>query len=75
VAASALKAGIVNKVCYFIAPKFLGANDGIPVFSGTGPEKIRDAFELDRVTTRQFGADILVTGYLDRDGLLKRQVG
>ncbi|MCG8619836.1 MAG: bifunctional diaminohydroxyphosphoribosylaminopyrimidine deaminase/5-amino-6-(5-phosphoribosylamino)uracil reductase RibD [Desulfobacterales bacterium] len=71
VAASALKAGIVNKVCYFIAPKFLGANDGIPVFNGTGPEKIRDAFELSRVTTRQFGADILVTGYLDRDGLLR----
>lgn len=66
VAASALNAGIVNKVCYFIAPKFLGGDDGIPVFSGKGPEYIRDAFELDRVSTRSFDPDILVTGYLDR---------
>ena len=66
VASSALKAGIVNKVCYFVAPKFLGSNDGIPVFSGTGPEKIKDAFVLDRVTTRLFGTDVLVTGYLDK---------
>ena len=66
VAASALKAGIVNKVCYFVAPKFLGSNDGIPVFNGTGPEQIKDAFVLDRVSTRLFGTDVLVTGYLDR---------
>lgn len=66
VAASALVAGIVNKVCYFLAPKFLGGNDGIPVFKGQGPEKIKDAFELNRVSTRHFSADILVTGYLDR---------
>jgi len=65
VAASALRSGIVNKVCYFLAPKFLGGNDGIPVFSGRGPEKIKDAFELSRVTTRFFGSDILMTGYLE----------
>jgi diaminohydroxyphosphoribosylaminopyrimidine deaminase/5-amino-6-(5-phosphoribosylamino)uracil reductase len=68
VAASALKAGVVNKVCYFLAPKFLGSNDGIPVFSGTGPEQIKDAFVLDRVSTKVFGTDILVTGYLDKTG-------
>lgn len=65
VAASALAAGIVNKVCYFLAPKILGGNDGIPVFKGSGPEKIKDVFELVRVTTRQFGSDMLVTGYLE----------
>lgn len=65
VAASALAAGIVNKVCYFLAPKILGGNDGIPVFKGSGPEKIKDVFELVRVTTRQLGSDMLVTGYLE----------
>ncbi|WP_321491642.1 bifunctional diaminohydroxyphosphoribosylaminopyrimidine deaminase/5-amino-6-(5-phosphoribosylamino)uracil reductase RibD [uncultured Desulfobacter sp.] len=65
VAASALAAGIVNKVCYFLAPKIMGGNDGIPVFNGPGPEKIKEVFELARVTTRQFGSDILVTGYIE----------
>jgi len=65
VAASALAAGIVNKVCYFLAPKIMGGNDGIPVFNGSGPEKIKDVFELARVTTRQFGSDMLVTGYIE----------
>ncbi|WP_035242614.1 bifunctional diaminohydroxyphosphoribosylaminopyrimidine deaminase/5-amino-6-(5-phosphoribosylamino)uracil reductase RibD [Desulfobacter vibrioformis] len=65
IAASALAAGIVNKVCYFLAPKIMGSNDGIPVFNGPGPEKIKDVFELARVTTRHFGSDILVTGYIE----------
>ncbi len=65
VAASALVAGIVNKVCYFLAPKIMGGNDGIPVFKGSGPEKIKDVFELARVSTRKFGSDILVTGYIE----------
>jgi len=65
VAASALAAGIVNKVCYFLAPKIMGGNDGIPVFRGVGPEKIGDVFELARVSTRRFGSDMLVTGYIE----------
>lgn len=65
VAASALAAGIVNKVCYFLAPKIMGGNDGIPVFNGSGPEKIKDVFELARVSTRRFGSDMLVTGYIE----------
>ena len=64
VAASALKAGIVNKVCWFLAPKFLGGSDGTPVFKGAGPELIKDAFELEQATYRTLGKDILVTGYL-----------
>ncbi len=65
VSAAALKAGIVNKVCYFIAPKILGGSDGLPVFSGEGPEKIRDVIALSRVTTQGFGSDLLVTGYIN----------
>ncbi len=64
VAGSALKAGIVNKVQFFLAPKFLGGSDGIPVFQGKGPELIKDAFELKRSNVIQFDNDILVQGYL-----------
>jgi diaminohydroxyphosphoribosylaminopyrimidine deaminase/5-amino-6-(5-phosphoribosylamino)uracil reductase len=66
VAGSALKAGIVNKVLFFIAPKFLGSSDGIPMFEGKGPDLIKDAFELTRLTVNQFDTDMLVQGYLDR---------
>ena len=64
VAAAALKEGIVNKVLFFLAPKFLGGSDGIPVFDGTGPEKIKDAFELKQMDVKMFDNDVLITGYL-----------
>ena len=64
VASSALKEGIVNKVCYFMAPKILGGSDGFPVFDGTGPEKINQAFVLTKVDVKRFDEDILVQGYI-----------
>ena len=64
VAGSALKAKIVNKMLFFLAPKFLGSSDGIPVFEGKGPELIKDAFELKDMNITQFDTDILVQGYL-----------
>lgn len=64
VAGSALKAGIVNKVLFFLAPKFLGASDGFPVFQGRGPERMADAFELTDTDVTRFDNDILVSGYL-----------
>lgn len=64
VAGSALKAGIVNKVLFFLAPVFLGGSDGIPVFSGRGPALIQDAFRLERVNVKRFDTDMLVQGYL-----------
>lgn len=73
VAASALKAGIVNKVCWFVAPKFLGGNDGIPVFRGAGPEYIKDAFVLKKAEHRSVGADFMVTGYLEKSFVSRRE--
>lgn len=64
VAAGALQEGIVNKVLFFLAPKLLGGNDGVSVFHGAGPEKIKDAFELKQVGVERLGNDLLVTGYL-----------
>ncbi len=64
VAFSAMDAGIVNKVCYFMAPKFLGGHDGIPVFNGKGSEKIDQAFSLEKMSLERFDEDILVQGYL-----------
>ena len=64
VAGSVLNAGIVNKVLFFFAPKFLGGSDGIPMFEGRGPKLIKDAFELKDMNITRFDNDILVQGYL-----------
>lgn len=64
VAGSALRAGIVNKVLFFLAPRILGGSDGIPVFAGRGPEMIQQAFELKNMDVVMFDNDILVKGYL-----------
>ena len=64
VAGSVLKAGIVNKVLFFLAPKFLGGSDGTPIFEGKGPLLIKDAFKLKDVIVTQFDDDILIKGYL-----------
>ena len=63
---SALKAGIVDKVLLFFAPKLLGGNDGIPFCNGQGPEKMSRAIHLTDIRTRWFENDILIEGHLGK---------
>ncbi|MCI8668822.1 MAG: bifunctional diaminohydroxyphosphoribosylaminopyrimidine deaminase/5-amino-6-(5-phosphoribosylamino)uracil reductase RibD [Lachnospiraceae bacterium] len=63
--ASALRAGIVNKVYAYIAPKFImGENARSPV-EGSGIELMKDALCLKRMQSEWIGPDLLVTGYID----------
>lgn len=64
VAAAALKAGIVDKVLFFYAPKILGGDDGVPMCGGPGPEKMRESLPLHRMEVDRVGTDLLVSGYL-----------
>jgi diaminohydroxyphosphoribosylaminopyrimidine deaminase / 5-amino-6-(5-phosphoribosylamino)uracil reductase len=64
VSGSALQAGVVNKVLFFIAPKILGGDDGIPVYSGQGPELMKECLHLQDVDVSMFEEDLLVRGYL-----------
>ncbi|MFO7748481.1 MAG: bifunctional diaminohydroxyphosphoribosylaminopyrimidine deaminase/5-amino-6-(5-phosphoribosylamino)uracil reductase RibD [Desulfobacteraceae bacterium] len=61
---SFLSAGLVNKMLCFLAPKFLGGDDGVPVCSGRGAKFMKDAYQLHQVETRMFDSDILIQGYL-----------
>ena len=63
VAGSALADGIVDKVAIFYAPKLLASDQGIPMCRGEGPEMMRDALALQRVSVSRVGEDILVEGY------------
>lgn len=61
-AAQALRYKIADRAAVFIAPKFLGGDDGSGVFSGVGCTKMNNAVQLKDINVRHFGDDILVEG-------------
>lgn len=62
--ASALKAGIVDKVIYFIAPKIIGGSDAKTAIGGKGIAHMKDAMNLNNIEIKQMGHDIVMEGYL-----------
>lgn len=64
-AASLLRAGLVDKVAHFIAPAYIGG-DGVPSMGGLGVRDVGKALRLTGVKTRRAGCDIVVEGYIER---------
>jgi len=64
VIASALAAGVVDKINFFYAPKITGGDDGVPICKGPGAAFIRDCIHLDNITMRQFDNDMMIEGYI-----------
>jgi len=64
--ASALNAGLVDKVAFFYAPKILGGDDGVPICKGPGPLKMRDCIPVTDVRVQCFGQDVMIEGYLTK---------
>ena len=64
VAASAIKAGIVDKICFFYAPKILGSDDGVPICAGPGPELMSQSITVKDITVRRFDDDVMIEGYI-----------
>jgi diaminohydroxyphosphoribosylaminopyrimidine deaminase/5-amino-6-(5-phosphoribosylamino)uracil reductase len=64
--ASALKAGIVDKVVLFIAPMLMSGRDSLCSIGGISPAKLSKAIKLHDVTTRFVGQDIMIEGYVQR---------
>jgi diaminohydroxyphosphoribosylaminopyrimidine deaminase/5-amino-6-(5-phosphoribosylamino)uracil reductase len=65
VAGAFLRAGLVDKASFFIAPLILGA-DALGAVGGAGPLNVGEATRLRDVETQRHGDDIEVTGYLDK---------
>ena len=57
---SALKAGIVNHIYSYVAPKIFGGEKALGPVSGAGAEQVADAFQLCRSGTQILGDDILI---------------
>lgn len=66
-AAAFLENGLIDKLSLFIAPILIGGRTAIPAIGGIGVDRIAEAIRPQRVEVEQIGADLLITGYFDRD--------
>lgn len=63
-AASALRAGVVNRLRLYIAPRLLGGNDAKGVIGGTCPPRLSQALSLSRLSVKKAGVDLMIDGTL-----------
>lgn len=64
VAASALKAGAVDKILFFYAPKILGG-DGRVMIDNLNIHRVSQARVVRRLSVHRFDGDLMVSGYLE----------
>ncbi len=64
--ASAVAAGLVDKVACFIAPRLLGGERALTGLEGEGVEEVTRGWVLEDMTCQSLGADLLVQGSLQR---------
>ncbi len=62
----ALREGVVDKVIFYIAPKFLCGNDAKAVVDGKAISSLADATSLHDVTIRKVGDDLCVEGSIGK---------
>jgi diaminohydroxyphosphoribosylaminopyrimidine deaminase/5-amino-6-(5-phosphoribosylamino)uracil reductase len=63
-AASALRAGVIDRVAFFVAPKIVGA--GLSAVEGMETKLIRHAISLKDLTATRVGSDLLIEGSPER---------
>ncbi len=64
--AAFLKAGLIDRVMVFVAPKIIGGSSGYGIFAGEGVARLADALPLHDIRFRQFGDDVLIEGEVRR---------
>ncbi len=65
--ASLLKAQLVQKILFFIAPKIVGGRTSPTAIGGEGIDLMSQAINVESLKTRRFGRDILLEGYLNQE--------
>lgn len=63
-AASALQAGVVNRLYLYIAPRLLGGTDAKGVIGGPSPHSLAQALSVSHLRTKKIGSDFLIEGTL-----------
>ncbi len=61
---------LVDKVIVFIAPIVIGGTQAVTPVRGKGVDSVVDSIKLERVRTRSFNGDIMVSGYTGKENCL-----
>lgn len=64
--ASALAAGVVDKVVLFIAPMLMTGRDSLPSIGGRSPRKLSQAVQFREAEASAVGDDLMIEGYLEK---------
>jgi diaminohydroxyphosphoribosylaminopyrimidine deaminase/5-amino-6-(5-phosphoribosylamino)uracil reductase len=59
-----LRAGLIDKLLLFVAPKLVGGDDAPSLFAGPGTELLAGAHPVVRLSCEPVGEDLLLTAYL-----------
>ncbi len=62
--ASAIRAGITDKVVLFIAPMLMTGADSLCAIGGMSPKRLDEAILLKDLTTHFVGEDLMIEGYI-----------
>jgi diaminohydroxyphosphoribosylaminopyrimidine deaminase/5-amino-6-(5-phosphoribosylamino)uracil reductase len=62
IAGRVLAEKVVDKVCFFYAPKLIGG-DGLDMIAALGVKRMPQAKMLKKLAVEQLGRDLLITGY------------
>jgi diaminohydroxyphosphoribosylaminopyrimidine deaminase/5-amino-6-(5-phosphoribosylamino)uracil reductase len=59
-----LRAGLIDRLALFVAPKLIGGDDAPPLFRGAGAQELAAALAVRHLTMEPVGDDVLLAGYL-----------
>ena len=60
-----LRAGLIDKLLLFVAPKLVGGDDAPPLFAGPGARSLAEAVPVGELEVEELGDDLLLTAYLN----------
>lgn len=63
-AASALQAGVVDRLRLYIAPLLLGGNDAKGMLGGSCPSRLAHALSVSRLSIKKIGPDLMLEAML-----------
>ena len=65
IAGAFLRAGLIDKLLLFVAPKLVGGDDAPPLFAGPGARSLAEAVTVGELEVEQVGDDLLLTAYVN----------
>jgi len=65
--ASAFFSGVVDKLCFFVAPKIIGGRDAVTPVEGKGIDHMNEALHFTDLTAQTYGEDVCLEAYVTHE--------